>query len=327
MDSQLNERLIHAMQEQLPKRSNLALALMSILSLGKGAAYRRLSGEVMFTFEEVAKISQNLGVSLDKIVATSKTLEVIPWAFINMNTLYSPPSYQYMEQYERKLKILSEMLNNIQNQSKAVVRNALSHLPFYFIAHYRNLFLFRHYKRAYLTKGTNPVFRFSDITITPGLLSIKNQLLKKCLEIPKNLLILDKNVFSLFVEDIEYFYRRQLITENERMNLKEELLDLLAFIENITETGTFKTGSEVSIYLSDVALEGSYIHLESDNFEGSLQYMYFVDTLSFNNPIICQMQKNWIESLKRYSTLITQTGDMQRIEFFNKQRKLIELMI
>jgi hypothetical protein len=33
----LNEKLVKTMREQLPKGSNLALVLMDILSLGKGA--------------------------------------------------------------------------------------------------------------------------------------------------------------------------------------------------------------------------------------------------------------------------------------------------
>jgi hypothetical protein len=154
-----------------------------------------------------------------------------------------------------------------------------------------------------------------------------NLLLKESFDIPKNLLILDRNAFSSMVKDIDYFYRRRLLTEDDRENLKEEILDLLTFIEDIAATGLLRSKTEMSIYLSDVALESSYIHFETDIFESSLQYTYFVDTLSFNNPVVCQTQKKWIESLKRYSTLITQTGEMQCMDFFNEQREIVNKIL
>ena len=58
----INTDLIDAMKIYLPKGNNLANALMDILYLGKEATYRRLRGEVPFTFAEVATISQHMGI-------------------------------------------------------------------------------------------------------------------------------------------------------------------------------------------------------------------------------------------------------------------------
>lgn len=68
MKNEMVNELIGVMRERIPKGSNLANSLMEILCMGKEAIYRRLRGEVAFTFEEVSLISQHLGISLDKIV-------------------------------------------------------------------------------------------------------------------------------------------------------------------------------------------------------------------------------------------------------------------
>ncbi len=231
-----------------------------------------------------------------------------------------------MEQYEKKIKMIAEILHNTQNNGKRILRSAISHLPYLFTIPYQNLTLLRQYKRIYLMKGI-PTFRFSDMIVPSGFRTVMNQLLKECFEIPRHLLIIDRNTFSSIVKDIDYFYRRQLITENERMDLKEELLASLTSVENVTATGMLGQRAEMSIYLSDVALETSYVHFEADAFENSYQYTYFGDILNFNKSIICQMHKNWIESLKRYSTLITQTGEMQRIDFFKEQREIVKTIL
>ena len=59
---------------------------MDILYLGKEATYRRLRGEVPFTFAEVATISQHMGISLDKIVGA----DLNDNAIVNLNMLQTP---------------------------------------------------------------------------------------------------------------------------------------------------------------------------------------------------------------------------------------------
>ncbi len=36
--------------------------------------------------------------------------------------------------------------------------------------------------------------------------------------------------------------------------------------------------------------------------------------------------KDWIQSLKKFSTMISESGEMQRIQFFNRQREIINTL-
>ena len=65
MNNALKDGLIRAMKDKMPGGNNLASALTEILCIGKEAVYRRLRGEVAFTFNEAAVISRELGISLD----------------------------------------------------------------------------------------------------------------------------------------------------------------------------------------------------------------------------------------------------------------------
>ncbi len=71
MTDKLNSGLIESMKEKIPEGANLANLLMDILYIGKEAVYRRLRGEVPFTFTEAAVISQKLGVSLDQLIGAN----------------------------------------------------------------------------------------------------------------------------------------------------------------------------------------------------------------------------------------------------------------
>ena len=58
--NELNTNLIEAAKEKFPAKGQLANILMDTLYMGKEAIYRRLRGEVPFTFQEAAIISKEL---------------------------------------------------------------------------------------------------------------------------------------------------------------------------------------------------------------------------------------------------------------------------
>ena len=70
MKENFNAALIRAIRETAPSGENLANALMDILCIGKEAVYRRLRGEVTFTFEEAGIIAHHYSLSLDRITGT-----------------------------------------------------------------------------------------------------------------------------------------------------------------------------------------------------------------------------------------------------------------
>ena len=70
--NELNTNLIEAAKEKFPAKGQLANILMDTLYMGKEAIYRRLRGEVPFTFQEAAIYFQkNWGYPLDRIAGVS----------------------------------------------------------------------------------------------------------------------------------------------------------------------------------------------------------------------------------------------------------------
>lgn len=96
--------LIAAMKERIPRGINLANYLTDALCMGKEAVYRRLRGEVAFTFDEIAMISCKLGISIDQIIGNHQSNRVT----FDLNLLHSPnPLESYYEIIERYLRIFN----------------------------------------------------------------------------------------------------------------------------------------------------------------------------------------------------------------------------
>ena len=146
---------------------------------------------------------------------------------------------------------------------------------------------------------------------------------KQC---PKTYFIRDSNIFLSFIKEIKYFASLNLITEEDVAHLKEELYQLLAVMEMLSVKGEFSEGHKVSFYLSNIDFEATYTYIEKKDYQVSLLRVYSINSMDSQSPQICQIQRNWIQSLKRHSTLISESGEAQRIEFLQKQQAIIDTL-
>lgn len=62
------EKFISAIREKMPHKATLTNALVDLLCIEREAVYRRMRGDVAFSFAEIAAICNKFGVSLDNLV-------------------------------------------------------------------------------------------------------------------------------------------------------------------------------------------------------------------------------------------------------------------
>ena len=65
---------------------------------------------------------------------------------------------------------------------------------------------------------------------------------------------------------------------------------------------------------------------ETSTLQLSLIRVYSINSLTTQDVQMFQSLKEWIQSLKKFSTLISESGEMQRIQFFNQQREIIDAL-
>lgn len=138
--------------------------------------------------------------------------------------------------------------------------------------------------------------------------------------------IMDNNVFQSVAREINFFYRHNLISDADLEGLKNELLDLINSLESWTTNGVSKLGTEVVMYISYVDIGASYIYIECDGVRSSNIRIYAITSLDSQNNVVCDLQKKWIESLKKFSVIISVSGEIQRYKYFNKQREIINFL-
>ena len=313
-----NTNLIEAMKEKLPLKGKLADMLMDTLYIGKEAVYRRLRGEVPFTLQEAALVSRKLGISLDKIIGISFKSN----AMFDMNIVdYDDPFesyYNILYKYVRLINTLEDDPNSSLGTSSNIIPQTL-YLKHYLLAKFR-LFKWMYQNKYIQCKS------FEELELPQKLINIQKDYVDMTKHFHSIDYIWDSMIFQQLINDIQYFSSIHLISNEAKEDIKKELFLLTNELEDLATKGKTENGNTVRIYVSHINFEATYSYVETNNIQLSLIRVYSINSLTtMDNEIFCSL-KEWIQSLKKFSTLISESGEMQRIQFFKQQREIIDTL-
>ncbi|WP_163308507.1 helix-turn-helix domain-containing protein [Dysgonomonas sp. 521] len=317
--SVLHDNIINAIKEKVPSNTNITAVLMDILYIGKEAIYRRLRGDVPFTFEELASISKVLGISLDNIAGStmqkSKPFQLKLTDYVNP----TEADYGQMEDFIDILRSARKDDCTEFASSANIFQQTL------YIGHeYLNKFYL--FKSLYQTNGLDSVKSLDDIKMSKRLNDIQKRYQEETMYIKHTFYIWDYMIFRYLVNDIKYFASIRYITSEDVAALKEDLLTFMDRMEKLATKGEFETGNKVQLYLSSLNFESTYSYMQTQNLKLShiiaftLNAVVSLDTTTFDRV------QQWIDALKRLSTLISESGEMQRVKFFKEQRELVNTL-
>ena len=213
MNNALKDGLIRAMKDKMPGGNNLASALTEILCIGKEAVYRRLRGEVAFTFNEAAAISRELGISLDKIIGNSSPGSTV----FDLNL---PEMTDSLNNYYGILTRYLNFFRHIKTDPQSTVCTASNIIPFTFYSPYENISKFRLCRWAYQNHHLQRSSSLSEMDVPQKIIDTHIQLSKEIRQVPNTDFILDNTVFSSLVNEIKYFSGLNLISAKDTGNLK-----------------------------------------------------------------------------------------------------------
>ena len=167
---------------------------------------------------------------------------------------------------------------------------------------------------------------FEELDIPPKLVNIQKDYVAMTRHIHSIDYIWDNMIFQHLINDIQYFASLHLISDETKEEIKNELFLLADELEELAINGKTADGNRVRIYVSNINFEATYSYVDTNNLQMSLIRIYSINSITtMDNEIFCTL-KEWIQSLKKFSTLISESGEMQRIQFFKQQREIIDAL-
>ncbi|WP_029902190.1 helix-turn-helix domain-containing protein [Prevotella sp. 10(H)] len=320
MKNDFNKKIVTILNSYFPQTKELAHYLMDILDLSRESAYRRLRSEVPFTFEEVCTVALDLDLSVDKLIGMKNN--DIAYFVLKMYNATEPDDI-YLEIIQDNIDLMEKFGKNANFKMLSV----LNRLPFGFTLRYPELAKFYYYKFCFHLKNGTMDEDFSSLQVPKKIEECVQRYMKVSDSMRGDMtMIMDENVFTYMLKEIDYFKRRGLINGEGLAKLRDALMEIVDLMEALAKKATNTVGADIKLYLSSIDVEPSYVYTEYGDKTAIQFYSPSAEAATCYNPKFCARKKEWIDSLIRYTTLITQCNEMEQISFFNNQRNLIREM-
>ncbi len=310
----LLNNFINSLYEKINKRSELVLYIADVLCIEREPANRRLSGKVPFTVQEMGKLSQKLGISLDRLMQ-NKNENVLP------NLKMKIPMSGHFEDMIVNLESVSNKLEKICRE-EVEVGTAFSSVPVEYFVPYPNLEKFMYYKWGYFHVGSNEYNDYSLWEIPDSLKKANQHLLKISDKIKNRIYIWNPVTIWSMVKEIKYFKSIHAINDEDINHIKGDLHAMLDSIEDQAKMHKTESGNKIEMYVSFINHGLNFWYFKTKNDFYVTFDSYFI-SLDYDNSISSISIQEWITSMKKISTLISESGTVERRLFFKEQHNYV----
>lgn len=312
-----NEEVVATIRNALPANQKIVTFLSDLFFWNKEAIYRRLRCEISFTCEELITIASKLNFSIDNIIMLNQSDRVIFDLSLQKPT---DATNLYCQKRGQLTAISHEISKSVGSDSLF----AINYIPFSFSVFFEMLSKFDYYKWMHQAQNIDSNTPMCDVKVPQQVKNMYEVWISQDRSNSTVSYIMDNNVFLSFIRDVDYFYTRKLINDQELAELQQDLLRLIDNLADHARTGfATATGAKVLLYLSPIDFTSNHFYIEYDDSVCCYVQIYGIDVLQSYYPEAFESQKEWLNKNKRYATLITQSGEMERFSYFDKQRAYI----
>ncbi|NDV69452.1 helix-turn-helix domain-containing protein [Dysgonomonas sp. 25] len=322
MDPILKKNIVNKIVAKIPSHLNPVDFLQEILGISKESVYRRLKGEIAFSLDDVIKLSSELSFSLDEIVLMDGEKEAKPVSVLfqfRSNKMFDP-----QKTFSQTLSAYVEGRKRLKKYDDVEILVATNRLMILTSIYYDHIFKFYYYKWIHQTQQMPLNFSLSDVILPDNILSLQEQLkTSESLIDSTNTYILDYNFLKNTLHEIQYYYKRKLISEDEIVLLQNDLSQFIDTMEYMLKQPVKKGNHIPNIYLSTTQIDSTGLYCKFGAEETLDLWISFGSTIHSENTEICKTYRTWFNSLKKYSSLVTGCDEILQTKFIEEQRRHI----
>ncbi|MDR1880660.1 MAG: DUF3685 domain-containing protein [Tannerellaceae bacterium] len=289
------------------------------LGITAQSAYRRIRSEIPFTFEEIGKLSRELNFSVDEVIGLEQSERAL-------FELQGKVSFTPRETFSVMLDRYCASLQCMYEAKEKEWITTMNHLLALFAVGSEHLFRFFYYKWIHQTSKVPINYYFSEVTVPSEFRVLCEKICHYSQRIRSAACIIDRNLFPNTVKEIQYYYKRGLISDEEIEWIRNDLSNAMDYTEKLIREGVNGQGISSLFYLSSVGIETNSTYMKYDDTVGSYFWVYMAAPINTHNGEVCAMHKKWLDSLKKYTVLITQSNEKLQSEFIDEQRRSIDRM-
>ncbi|WP_029906464.1 helix-turn-helix domain-containing protein [Prevotella sp. 10(H)] len=313
--------IIDKIIKNTPENATATKYIMEILGISRVSAYRRMKGLIPFTYEEIILLAREMDFSLDEeIELDSRRKYIIEFG----NYFYDEVSdiiFKALHRYYTHLSINQKM-------KKVINFETTNNLWFVYTLFSDNLFKFFYYKYFQQYHIPSLKLKMKDIKIPDSILDIKKEIVDVIVNTHNRttICIVDRNIFFNTINEIQYYYRRGLLDNQELKSIANDIKHLLTDLEKGAIEDVYD-GRQYQYYLGMRNIYSNTSYIQNDKQSYSFFYQDNLHPMICYDQQMCELHHNYLQAHKRQSALISGSNEELQIDFFEKQYGYIENLV
>ncbi|WP_295940332.1 hypothetical protein [uncultured Alistipes sp.] len=316
----LHDVFIGELYRKVPKKVDLVNLITDILKLEKESVYRRLAGKVSFSVREIGILSKALHISLDSLLRRDEKLDWLPFV------LEYPLNYNSIDTFYDMIEYNIKRIREITRDHPGETGNVYNSLPMEFFVSFPLILRFMFFKWGNYFAQSEEFNTFSGWEL-PQRLSAILESYYDVYNFQQAFYVWDSTMIWSMAREIENFHRMHVITTEEKEAIKTELKQLLTKLEQVlngTESPNLPMAPETDFYVSSINVGFSCGYYASQAGHFAMLQTNFSYSKIENSEESFSRIKDWIKSFCNISTLLSNSGRIERRLFFENQHKIIE---
>ncbi|MCD7970081.1 MAG: hypothetical protein LUF87_06985 [Alistipes sp.] len=316
----LAKRIRGLLQERFPGNYNYVPLLSDILGVHEKTVHKKLRGDTQFSMMELYTIGKKLDVPFGELFNETAHPDKYPMEIYMQDFSNGRENDELMRQTLDAFSLASSS----ENCRYYIAANTVPDIVF---ADYPWIARFSYMKWVYFTKGVEHTTSVSEVEFNETSLDFYRRYRDYIHSSSRTIYILHVDMTRTIAEDLLFFYKIHVISEDEARQVTEDLYKLIDNCEKLCNKGIIeRRDREVYFFFSKILLPNDVIIIESD--ELNLVNLY----ANYHNPITStgintfNTFRQWFSLWMHSSNIISASDPEQRYEFFQKQREYLEEM-
>jgi transcriptional regulator with XRE-family HTH domain len=321
--TELQQELFQAIKNNIPGHLSATEEIAKVLDVSVDSVYRRMRGEKTISLEELHTLCSHYKISLDQLMGIQTGAFTFQGNFLNETTF----------RYEAYLQSLLTNLAYFNSFKQRECFNLSKDVPIFFHFLFREIAAFKYFfwmKTIFNFPGFANV-RFSFNFYSDELWEMGKKIIAGYNQLPSVELWNVENI-NIAIRQIEFYRDGQMFeSDSDVIKLYEAWEKVIDHIEKQAERGykfnygdpEMKPISEYKVYFNEVILGDNSLVLVLNGVKVAIVAHTNINYMMTRDMNFSENVYDYIQSLMRRSTLISQVSEKERSKFFRILRERI----
>lgn len=312
----IQSAFLDQIKSRLPENISFADKLAELLNISRDSAYRRIRGETVLSLDDVKKLCDRFGVSLDALLSPDTNTSLFHHRALS--TTYT------LEQWLNSVGSNLEYVNGFKQKEMIF---AARDMPIFHNFRLPELSAFKmFFWLKTVIKDPQYVNQLFQVGVIPKqLLEAGNKLWKLYATVPC-IEIWSDEAINETIKQIEFYQECRFFSDKQQASLVcDRLIELIEVIKKEAAEGKKTGGASFGLYENELIIANNTILARMDSLRIVFINYNLLNLLTTHQHSFCDKTEKYLTNLTKSSTLISTTAEKERNKFFNKMKERIEV--